>query len=84
MTDQIASWLGYIALALSLYGAYLNARKRISGFYIWIISNAFWMGLNGYIYFKGNTEILSQIFMFFIYTLLNFYGIYEWKKKEQI
>ena len=78
--EILISLLGPTALILSLVGAFLNARKQIIGFYIWTLSNIFWILLNIHLYFEGNPEVISQIIMFLIYSLLNFYGIYQWRK----
>jgi len=78
--EILVSLLGPIALILSIVGAILNARKLIIGFYIWTLSNVFWIALNIHLYIQGNPEVVSQIIMFVIYTILNFYGIYKWKK----
>jgi len=78
--EILVSLLGPVALILSIVGAILNARKKIIGFYIWTLSNVFWISLNVHLYFQGNSEVISQIIMFVIYTILNFYGIYKWKK----
>ena len=80
MIDILVQSLGPIALILSLVGAFFNARKKIVGFYIWTLSNIFWILLNVHLYIQGNPEVVSQIIMFLIYSILNFYGIYQWKK----
>lgn len=66
-----------IAMFCSLYGNYLVVKKKIIGFHIWILSNILWIVVNIIGAFN-----LSQVIMFIVYAILNFYGIYEWKHKN--
>ena len=59
-----------IAALLGILGGILVAKKMVSGFYIWIVANIMWIYKLGYSW-AG--------FMFFAYTLLSIYSIYEWK-----
>ncbi len=65
-----------ILTILSLIGVVLNIKKKISCFYIWFITNASWTIIDFY------KDIPAQGTLFFIYTLLAVYGIYEWKKEK--
>jgi len=65
-----------IALTFTLIGTVLNAQKKILGFYIWIIANLLWLIVT----WKFND--VSLTIQYLIFTILNFYGIWQWKKKE--
>lgn len=69
--SQIISWL---ACALSLIGANYNIKKKVNGFYIWIIANFLWI-VNAVI-----INQYAQIVVFFTYIILCIRGIYFWKK----
>ena len=69
MIDQIAT-------ALSIFGAILNAKGKISGFFVWIIGNTLWV-IYGYL-----TEQLYIMVVFATYTIISIYGINTWNKKK--
>lgn len=75
--DEIIRWAGWIAMSLSLIGAVLNATGRITGFYVWIVSNGTWVVLNVY------HSIWSAVILFATYTAISAYGIYAWQKKKR-
>jgi len=76
--------LGWIAVALGLTGAILNARKNIYGFHIWIASNAIMI----IIYVSESMGIPFTegkwygALLFAMYLILSIYGIMQWKKES--
>jgi len=68
----VIEWAGTLC---SLIGAVLNARHRIEGFYVWTLGNAFW------IYLAVNKELWGLLSMTLVFTVINFIGVYSWKKK---
>ena len=67
----------WILTALSLLAAILNARGKVSGFYIWIVANLGWVAVDLI------KEIPSQATLFFVYTCISIYGIKQWKNKSK-
>jgi nicotinamide riboside transporter PnuC len=74
--------LGYSCVSISLFGIYLNARKDILCWPVWILSNIGWitysiLGHNG-----------PSLVLWIIFLLSNIYGWKQWhndiKKKESI
>jgi len=65
-----------IALVITLLGTILNSRKNIYGFYIWIVANIMWLVIT------LKLQDISISIQYIIFILLNFYGIYQWKKKN--
>ena len=62
MAVKILSWF---ALGLSLLGAYLINKKRIEGFYVWILANAIWIVINYLVW------VPAQMILFTIYQGFN-------------
>ena len=75
MAVKILSWF---ALGLSLLGAYLINKKRIEGFYVWILANAIWIVINYLVW------VPAQMILFTIYQGFNIHGIWTWKKLARI
>lgn len=69
-------FLSSSALLLSIIGAVLNAKKHISGFYIWIASDILWMVYGAMI------EEITLIINFFVFGLIAVYGIKNWGNKN--
>lgn len=68
--------LEWIATGLGILGAIINARKKIQGFYIWVIANLFW------IYIGIKIKLYGLALLFFVYLLIVIYGIITWRKKK--
>ena len=66
----------WIITGLSIIGVILNAQKKISGFYFWIIANLSWVVID------FHKELYSQSVLFLFYSIMCFYGIYKWRKNE--
>lgn len=62
--------------ALSIVGVWLNIKKNIWGFYLWLIGDIGWI----YVDFKAG--LTGQAVLFIVYSALCIYGIYEWRDKE--
>jgi len=69
----IIEWAGTLC---SLLGAILNARKMREGFYIWTVGNVFWIML------ALSKHLYGMLTMTLVFTVINFIGIYSWKKKS--
>lgn len=68
--------LSWVVSGFSLIGVYLNIKKKHECFVIWFFTNASWTVYDFYI------GAYAQSFLFFIYTLLALYGLYEWRFKK--
>lgn len=64
-----------ITTALSIVATWMLARKILEHWLIWIFVDAFSMGL--YIY----KSLWPTSILFFIYTIMAFYGYIQWKKE---
>ena len=69
-------WFTWFITVLSIIGVILNAQKKISGFYFWIVANFSWVLID---FHKG---IYAQAALFGFYFLMCFYGIYTWRKED--
>jgi len=63
-----------IATLLSITGAILNADEKISGFYIWAISNTMW------IIYGIKTKQKWLVISFIVYLITSLYGIWKWSQ----
>ena len=70
--------LSTIAMAMSLLGNLLMAKKNMLVFPIWIISNMLWIVVN----FIGTLNI-PMVIMYVVYIIIQAYGWIEWKKDKQ-
>lgn len=68
--------MSWIATALSLTGNLLVNKKRVEGFYVWIISNVLWV----IIALRGSD--MAQVVLFLCYAILNAHGIISWKRSS--
>lgn len=64
-------WLLTIA---SLIGVVANIHKKTWCFYIWAVTNSLWM------VYDLTRGAYPQAFLFAVYVILAFYGIYQWRK----
>ena len=69
------SWISWIFTALSVLGAYLNARGKIAGFYVWIPANIAWIV---YDWIIGEP---AQSVLFMVYLVICLIGIRTWRRK---
>jgi hypothetical protein len=70
---QLIQW---IVVPISLLGNLLVARKKVGGFFVWIVSNCMW------IYVGIFTGLWGMVTLFFIYSMINIYAIYFWISKK--
>jgi nicotinamide riboside transporter PnuC len=68
------SILQIIIVIVALLGAWLNARKNVYGFCLWLISNGYW-GIHNIIIGE-----YAQAILYFIFLGIAIYGIYEWQR----
>ena len=64
----------WIMSALSIIGAVLNAKGKVSGFYFWIVANLAWVA------YDISIGLYSQAVLFAVYTVISAWGIYQWRK----
>jgi len=70
--------VSWIALALSVIGIFLNAKKIIWCWPVWIVSNIFW------IIHTVNAGDTAATVLWFVFLASNMYGAYEWNKDNNI
>lgn len=68
----IVTW---IATILAIVGSILNAKRSITGFYVWLISNFMYAMVNAYL------NIWAQSILFLFNMGVCTWGIINWKKK---
>jgi len=69
--------IGWIATALSLIGAVLNARKNIYGYWLWIVANAVWLVISVI------RKDWAQVVLWVSYIIITSYGIYCWSRNKE-
>lgn len=74
----MVSTLSTIALILSLGGQFLLSKKTKIVFPIWILSNVCWIAVN-----LMSEPNVQQIIMYVVYTAMNCYSWYSWRKDEK-
>lgn len=71
-------FIGWVAVALSLLGALLNARRRVLGQYLWIASNVAWIAL------ALPRADYPQIAMWVVYLFIAVYGVWFWSRRDKM
>lgn len=66
--------MSWIVMIIALAGAYLNARKKASGFVLWMFSNGYWT------YHNFMIGEYAQAVLFCAFLGLSVYGFYCWEK----
>ncbi|MBE7413871.1 MAG: nicotinamide mononucleotide transporter [Deltaproteobacteria bacterium] len=66
------TFLSWIAVALSIGGTFLNARRRVSGFYLWAAANVIWIAV------FIEARLWASAFLFAVFLALAVYGAWEW------
>ena len=69
------SIFNWSVIFIALFGAYLNSKQRIEGFFLWVISNSYLMVYNLMI------NETSQAILFFAYLVITLNGILVWSQK---
>lgn len=70
--------LSWIATSLSLLGCFLNARKKIACWPIWVTANFVWIYYTVFVNVQPAQTMLWVVFQGF-----NFYGWYNWHRMEK-
>lgn len=70
--------IGWIGFILSMAGQVLIIYKIKHAFTVWSISNLVWISQ------AVARHDLPQIFMFVIYTVVNFISYFKWEKDEKV
>jgi len=71
------SWMPWLTAAISIIGTVLVIRKRLSGFYLWCVSNIVWVWID------INAEQYAQAVLFTVYLGLSVFGAWEWKSLKK-
>ena len=66
--------LGYIAAIVSLIGIFLNARKHMGCWPVWLVSNIMWITYSG---IEGD---MPSIILWVTFSIFNIYGWWKWRK----
>lgn len=67
---------GWILTGFTLCGSVLIAKKRIEGYYAWLIGNGGWLIIS------IDRHDWPQVALWGAFCLLCFYGIYNWRKDK--
>ena len=68
----------WAAFALSLAGNYLNIKKSVWGFVLWIVGNTIWVVVD------YQQQKWANMTLFLIYTLMSIWGIYQWTRPNNV
>jgi nicotinamide mononucleotide transporter len=72
--------MDWLALTFSILGIFLNAKKNILCWPIWIASDILWI-----IFFILNPPtIWSSIILYVVFGVMNIYGWVEWNKSKNL
>jgi len=71
-------YLGWIGMALVLFGYFLNAQKIMSSWLVWIAGNLI-VGV-----YCLSIDALPTALMSFSIMIMNIYGFFSWKKEKKI
>ena len=75
-TDAALPFADTSLTVLSIIGSYLQAKKYIENWHLWIIANA------GYIAMLVYKHLYITSFLYFVFLILAVIGLIEWKKFE--
>ena len=64
-----------VAMALSLFGNLLMAKKSLLVFPVWIVANILWIAVN-----VLGTFNAPMVIMYLVYIAIQLYSWLEWKK----
>lgn len=73
---DLLNTLSYIATTIAIVGTIANSLKKRWGFYIWLISNAFWICYNLY------QKQYSQAALYIFNSVTCIIGLIKWKDKS--
>lgn len=75
MIENVISALGMI---FSIAGNLLLAKKNVLGFWSFLLGNVMWIAYS--LIFNPNVSMIMQ---YIIFTVINIYGIYQYKKGDK-
>jgi len=70
--------LGWIATLISIIGIFLNARKNMLCWPIWLVSNVLWVT---YFALLGDPP---SIILWIVFSIFNVYGWVQWSKDKKL
>ena len=70
------STLSYVATIIAIIGTIANSLKLRWSFYVWIISNSFWIGYNLY------NDQRSQAALYAVNLITCIIGLIKWQKRS--
>ena len=73
MREKTKIFVEWVATALAIIGAIMNAFLIKEGFYLWIVSNGIFM------VFSLKNKHYGMSLMFFVYLIITIIGIFYWK-----
>lgn len=76
--------IGAVAGVLAVVGVLLNNRRRISCFYVWMISNAISCGLHVYAAMAVGADTWTLAARDIVFLVLAFDGVMRWGKKYEV
>ena len=76
MTEFFINYVGWVGFLLILFGYYLNAKKSIYCFLLWIIGNSIYF-IYGFI-----IDALPVMAMSIFILIMNIYGYHSWSDKS--
>ena len=76
MTEIFINYVGWVGFLLILFGYYLNAKKSIYCFLLWIIGNSIYF-IYGFI-----IDALPVMAMSIFILIMNIYGYHSWSDKS--
>jgi len=77
MNADTINIFGWVSAGLSMTGLYLNARKIVYCWYVWIGSNITWQ-----IYYIHRKDFPAMV-LWLAFLFFNIYGLIKWTKDEK-
>ena len=74
-TEAVINAMNWAGMALNLIGFYLNTRKSIWGYIMWLFSGPLIFCV------MWHEGLMPQMILLSFYFALAFYGIYNWSKE---
>ena len=76
ITEAMINAMNWTGMALNLIGFYLNTRKSIWGYVMWLISGPLIFCV------MWHERLMPQMILLSVYFALALYGIYNWSKES--
>lgn len=74
LTDAFAPYIDSAVLVLSILAQFLLVKRKFESWYFWILVNTISVPL------FASRELYLTSFLYFVYWLNAFYGLWQWKK----